>query len=270
MLSIIITNTSCQKVICPNAIYGYWSLQNKVHFTKDALTHLEFHDSLDGWGDPVINDTIYHYVKVNVAGDQLLLEDENGKVHSYFIEELHDSILVVSDFPGVTGNSNLEFKKIMEVQDGHKSRFKRFDVSLLPSDSLDINMKSPLYYKYNEGALVLTKDKVVIARGLLENFMSKLKTSDTEYNLPFEFSKYLRYYAGFINESGEECAYVCLDRLGYYRGCFPYSYFKQYIPSVKDGGKEHVHAIVNLEKKLVSDFYFIDISGIYRFTEPVN
>ena len=158
----------------------------------------------------------------------------------------------------------------MAVTKKFHPHFKSFDISLLPKDSMDINMKSPVYYKENEEAFILSQDKVLIARNILEDFMSKIRTSDAKDEVPFEFAKYLRYYAGTVNESGEECAFICLDRYGYYTGCFPYSYFKQYIPSVRDGGKYQIYAIVNLIKRKVVDFYFYDISGRYQFSDSIK
>lgn len=99
--------------------------------------------------------------------------------------------------------------------------------------------------------------------------MSKIKTSENpdDRNCPYEFNEYLRRYTGFMNDNKEICAEVYLDVECLYYGCFPYSSFNQYMPSIKDGGKDHVYAIVNIDKNKVEDFYFNDISGIYRYVD---
>lgn len=264
LISALFLFISCQKDINPNAIYGYWSLENKVDFGDMAFTHLEFYKSSEGyccaWIDPVIYDTIYHYTDVVIEDNELILKDDGDRRCCFVIEELHDSILVISKFPLAGPDKDLVFKKIGDTQQkGNKRIEERLDISALPEDSLDINMKSALYYKYNKDRFVLSNDQVLVAHGILEAYMTETKNGKDEELNPLMFNDYLRFYTGGKNENNEICAYIYLDADCYTSSLFPYSYFKSGIPSVKDGGNRHIYATVNLENGKVVDFYFIDI-----------
>lgn len=161
--------TSCKKEIVADDIYAYWKLQNDVEFTELAFTNLEFHGvarSKHAWIDPVVNDSIYHYVSVSVKGDSLCLVDDINQEFIFTIKELHDSVLVITDFPGA--DKDLVFKRIDPSPKTISIKATDF-----PSDSLDINLKyQPDVWK-EYGKLILTNEQVKQAHTILENYMNK-------------------------------------------------------------------------------------------------
>ena len=128
------------------------------------------------WIDPVVSDTIFYYKKVVVSGDTLLLTDGLNYPTLCIIEELHDSVLILSHVAGF--DKEITYKKVLDYSQGPvMPGSERIKASDLSKDSLDVIVKSFLvwdYYRYlndnNKEARTyhsLTKDEMLQARELL-------------------------------------------------------------------------------------------------------
>ncbi len=245
ILLCILFFTSCKKEIVADDIYAYWKLQNDVQFTELAFTNLDFLNVTrleHAWIDPVINDSIYHYVSVSVKNDSLCLIDDNNKEFIFTIKELHDSVLVITDFPGA--DKDLVFKRISQTEEHKIYKTKATD---FPSDSLDINLKyQPDVWK-EYGKLILTNEQVRQAHNILKDFMDNKKFFDIKDEIieclnPDGSIKY-KYYTNSLKESGREP--------------LPFNqYFRQYYGYMKDG-----HLIVTV--CLAHNVYTTDNPFIY-------
>lgn len=259
--------TSCKKEIVADDIYAYWKLQNDVEFKELAFTNLEFtnDEKWGSWVDPVINDSIYHYKSLTVKGDSLCLVDDNNKELILTIEELHDSTLVISNFPGA--NKSLEFKRIADViRDDLKQPFKygmspSFDgieAKNYSSDSLDINLKSTLSQEeanWYGKSVILSQEQVQQAHKLLEECMNSKEYVNLNNGCAdaYPFNEYFRQYSGVIID-GEIYAKVVLttSMLGMFSP--PYTNLKRQLLVTNDGGPSHAQASVNLTKNKVVGF----------------
>ena len=269
--------TSCKKEIVADDIYAYWKLQNDVEFTELAFTNLDFLDvtrSEHAWIDPVVNDSIYHYVSVSVKSDSLCLVDDNNQEFVYTIKELHDSVLVITDFPGA--DKDLVFKRINQTEEHKIYETKATD---FPSDSLDINLKyQPDVWK-EYGKLILTNEQVRQAHTILENYMNKklyytikdikIKTKTpngtikTEYSNSFKedgieplpFNHYFRQYYGYMKD-GHLIVNICLVHSVFtLDNPFLYSQLKYCEYLVDDGGIHYGDARIDLTEGKVTDFH---------------
>ena len=266
--------TSCKKEIVADDIYAYWKLQNDVEFTELAFTNLDFLDvtrSEHAWIDPVVNDSIYHYVRVSVKGDSLCLVDDNNQEFIFTIKELHDSVLVITDFP--EADKDLVFKRINPFPQTISIKATDF-----PSDSLDINLKyQPDVWK-EYGKLILTNEQVRQAHTILENYMNKklyytikdieIKTKTpngtikTEYSNSFKedgieplpFNHYFRQYYGYMKD-GHLIVNVCLAHIIHISNrSFLYSRLKYDAYLVDDGGNYFGDASIDLTEGKVIRF----------------
>ncbi len=273
---------SCERysgVSRPNDIYAYWQLQNKVKFNGMGFTNLIFTSS-DKYGcenfvDPVISDTIYHYKKVEVKGDQLCLVDDNDKVLNVRILELNDERLVITDFPGVDGELIYKHLDWGPGEDPRRCKedslkglsafpekiiFREASVDY-PADSLDVIMKSSYFFKsyseyHDDKAVVLTKDQMLAARYILKKYMARreyLKEEGFWWSCcgsePYDFNKYIHIYYGIIKD-GELFVHVEMCAKGGY-GHFPYTSFKKDIPWIEDGGRILIHVDIDLKQNKV-------------------
>ena len=273
ILLCILFFTSCKKEIVADDIYAYWKLQNDVKFTELAFTNLDFLDVTrleHAWIDPVVNDSIYHYVSISVKGDSLCLVDDNDKEYVFTIKELHDSILVITDFPGA--DKDLFFKRI-----NHTKKAICIKATDFPSDSLDINLKyQPDVWK-EYGKLILTNEQVKQAHTILENYMdkklyytikdlkikAKAPNGKTEYSNSFKedgieplpFNHYFRQYYGYMKD-GHLIVNVCLAHIvGASDRSFLYSRLKYDAYLVDDGGNHYGDARIDLTEGKVIDFH---------------
>ena len=268
--------TSCKKEIVADDIYAYWKLQNDVEFKELAFTNLEFtnDEKWGSWVDPVINDSIYHYKSLTVKGDSLCLVDDNNKELILTIEELHDSTLVISNFPGA--DKDLVFKRIYQTEEHKIYETKATD---FPSDSLDINLKyQPDVWK-EYGKLILTNEQVRQAHTILENYMNKklyytikdikIKTQTpngiikTEYSNSFKedgieplpFNHYFRQYYGYMKD-GHIIVNICLIHSVFtLDNPFLYSQLKHGEYGVHGGGNHYGYTTIDLTEGKVTDFH---------------
>lgn len=269
---------SCAKepgVIIPEDIKGFWKLQNDVQFKGLAFTNLEFDgDNCSACIDPVINDSIYLYDRFSVKHDSLCLVDVNGKESTYRIHELHDSVLVLTNFQGA--DQDLVFKRVVYTK--NNSRIYAKD---MPADSLDINFKNPRYLIKDNKYFVLSEKDVKKAHDILKDYMDsyvekkpyrdfeKIISSDGKVSnenfseehlefldsvyMPLPFNNYFRQYLGY-REDGHlnvEIILIC-ESLS---SPFPYTKLKREFYFVNDGGKCFGHAIINLTEGKVIRFY---------------
>lgn len=261
---------SCKKEIVADDIYAYWALQNEVEFKGVVFTHLEFTDDekWGSWVDPVTSDTIYHYNKLTVTGDSLCLTDDNGKELICRINELHDSTLVITDFPGA--NKRLEFKRVGDVRrylGDDKPLFKygmcsrcSIEAKCFPKDSLDINIKS--YYslnKYNyEGkSQILSNEQVQQAHKLLEDYIVNKDYVEECMNGiddAYPFDEYFKQYSGCIVDGELIVNVSLLSRTDTMFSPFPYMELKEYMSQMSDGGPQFARAKINLTKQKVLFF----------------
>ncbi len=269
--------TSCKKEIITDDIYAYWKLQNDVKFTELAFTNLEFHDvarSKHAWIDPVVNDSIYHYVSVSVKGDSLCLVDANNQEFIFTIKELHDSVLVITDFPGA--DKDLVFKRIYQTEEHKIREIKATD---FPSDSLDINLKYQPYIWKEYGKLILTNEQVKQAHTILENYMNKklyytikdieIETSTpngtikTEYSNSFKkdgieplpFNHYFRQYYGYMKDGHIIVDISLIHNVFTLDNPFLYSQLKHGEYGVKGGGNHYGYTTIDLTVGKVTDFH---------------
>ena len=270
ILVLIIFISSCKHEIVADDIYAYWQLQNKVEFDDVAFGKLELTDDEDWgcWADPVTSDTIYHFKSFAIDTDTLTFIDDNGKTLKCRIYELHDSVMVLTDFPGA--NDNLVFKRIGDTMrenadfnsQGVKSEQivqQKFNGKTIyakdfPLDSLDINMKSDLsqnYANYIGKCVILTAEQVATARELLKEYVDGkffVKDWPNASDDAYPFDEYFKQYMGYMKD-GELIVDVTMNRMVRSRfSPFPYMILKQDLISVNDGGPSHARAKVNLTK----------------------
>lgn len=272
ILILFIFLSSCKHEIVADDIYAYWQLQNKVEFDDVAFGKLEITDD-ENWGcwvDPVISDTIYHFKSFAIDTDTLTFVDDNDKTFKCRIYELHDSVMVLKDFPGAS--DNLEFKRMGDTMrekndfnnTGTGIRSER-TVSLkftgktiyakdISPDSLDVNMKSVVaqkYANYMGESVILTNEQVANAHNILKEYVDDklfLKEHPNARDDAYPFNEYFKQYMGYMKD-GELIVDVTMNRMVRSRfSPFPYMILKQDLISVNDGGPSHARATVNLSR----------------------
>lgn len=255
----IMLTSSCKREIVADDIYAYWQLQSKVEFNGIAFSKLEITDDENWgcWADPVISDTIYHFKSFAVNADTLTFVDDNGKSLTCKIHELHDSVMVLTDFLGAS--NKLVFKCIANTmrKDGEVPKTLRgttiYAKDFSP-DSLDINMKSVLshdYANYIGESFILTNEQVAIAHNILKEYVDDklfLKERPNARDEAYPFDEYFKQYLGYMKD-GELMVDVTMSRMvGSRFSPYPYMILKQNIISVDDGGPSYARAKVNLTK----------------------
>lgn len=268
----IMLTSSCKREIVADDIYAYWQLQNKIEFDDVAFGELEITDDENWgcWADPVVSDTIYHFKSFVINTDTLTFVDDNGKTLKCRIYELHDSVMVLKDFPGAS--CNLEFKRIGDTMRGEddfnntsagirsertislKFTGKTIYAKDFSPDSLDVNMKSVLsqeYANYIGKSVILTSEQVATAHDILKEYVDDklfLKEHPNARDDAYPFNEYFKQYLGYMKD-GELMVDVTMSRMVGSRFCpYPYTILKQDIISVDDGGPSYARAKVNLTK----------------------
>lgn len=272
ILVLIIFISSCKHEIVADDIYAYWQLQNKVEFDDVTFEKLEITDDENWgcWADPVTSDTIYHFKSFAIDTDTLTFVDDNGKTLKCRIYQLHDSVMVLKDFPGTS--DNLVFKRMGDIMRKEndfnntsagirsertvslKFTGKTIYAKALSPDSLDVNMKSVLsqkYANYMGESVILTNEQVATAHDILKEYVDEklfLKEYSNARDNAYPFNEYFKQYLGYIKD-GELLVDVTMSRMVGNRFCpFPYTMLKQDIISVDDGGPSYARAMVNLSR----------------------
>lgn len=264
LLSFILLLSSCKKEIVSKDIYGVWEMQVQTTAEGPQFAKLLLEKDGYSWIDPVVSDTIYYYEKVDVSGDTLLLTDGLNYPTLCIIEELHDSVLILSHVAGF--DKEITYKKVLHYSQGPvMPGSERIKASDLSKDSLDVIVKSFLvwdYYRYlndnNKEARTyhsLTKDEMLQARELLRQYMTDCSLEKDQYNNEdaYPFDQYIRQYESYT-EKGHLYVKVTLNTDIYTdKGC-GYTVLKRDIYDVEDGGPSHARATIDLTTKKVVDF----------------
>lgn len=264
LLSIILFLSSCKKEIASEDIYGVWMMQEQTTTEGPQFTKLILDKEDYNWIDPVVSDTIFYYKKVVVSGDTLLLTDGLNYPTLCIIEELHDSVLILSHVAGF--DKEITYKKVLDYSQGPvMPGSERIKASDLSKDSLDVIVKSFLvwdYYRYlndnNKEARTyhsLTKDEMLQARELLRQYMTDGSLEKDQYNNEdaYPFDQYIRQYESYT-EKGHLYVKVTLNTDIYTdKGC-GYTVLKRDIYDVHDGGPSHAQATIDLTTQKVVDF----------------
>ena len=179
ILLCILSLSSCKKEIVSEDIYGVWAMQKQSTENGPQYNKLLLDKGEYNWIDPVVNDTIFYFKKVAVNGDTLLLTDGLNQPSICIIEELHDSVLTLSNISGF--DKEITYKKVLDFNNGPFPP-EDFSVSNLSKDSLDVIVKSFMvwdYYNYRNEELKeekfyhsLTKAEMIQARELLRQYMT--------------------------------------------------------------------------------------------------
>ena len=264
LLSFILFLSSCKKEIASEDIYGVWMMQEQTTTEGPQFTKLILDKEDYNWIDPVVSDTIFYYKKVVVSGDTLLLTDGLNYPTLCIIEELHDSVLILSHVAGF--DKEITYKKVLDYSQGPvMPGSERIKASDLSKDSLDVIVKSFLvwdYYRYlnenNKEARTyhsLTKDEMLQARELLRQYMTdgSLEKDQFDNEDAYPFDQYIRQYESYT-EKGHLYVKVTLNTNIYTdKGC-GYTVLKRDIYDVHDGGPSHAQATIDLTTKKVVDF----------------
>ena len=256
LLSFILFLSSCKKEIVSEDIYGVWMMQEQTTTEGPQFTKLILDKEDYNWIDPVVSDTIFYYKKVVVSGDTLLLTDGLNYPTLCIIEELHDSVLILSHVAGF--DKEITYKKVLDYSQGPvMPGSERIKASDLSKDSLDVIVKSFLvwdYYRYlndnNKEARTyhsLTKDEMLQARELLRQYMTDGSLEKDQYDNEdaHPFDQYIRQYESYT-EKGHLYVKVTLNTDIYTdKGC-GYTVLKRDIYDVHDGGPSHSQATIDL------------------------
>ena len=260
LLSFILFLSSCKKEIASEDIYGVWMMQEQTTTEGPQFTKLILDKEDYNWIDPVVSDTIFYYKKVVVSGDT----DGLNYPTLCIIEELHDSVLILSHVAGF--DKEITYKKVLDYSQGPvMPGSERIKASDLSKDSLDVIVKSFLvwdYYRYlndnNKEARTyhsLTKDEMLQARELLRQYMTDGSLEKDQYNNEdaYPFDQYIRQYESYT-EKGHLYVKVTLNTDIYTdKGC-GYTVLKRDIYDVHDGGPSHAQATIDLTTQKVVDF----------------
>lgn len=254
----VIFISSCKHEVVTGDIYAYWQLQNNVEFNDIAIGKLEVTDDENWgcWADPVVNDTIYHFRSFSINTDTLTFVDDNAKMLECRIYELHDSVMILTDFPGANGN--LVFKRIADTMRDDAVPQKISGMTIYakeyPLDSLDINMKSVLsqhFANYLGKSVILTDKQIATVREILREYVDGKHFLEEQPNArddAYPFDEYFKQYMGYMKD-GELMVDITMSRMvGGAFNPFPYMMLKQDLVSVDDGGPSHARAEVNLTK----------------------
>ena len=264
LLSFILLLSSCKKEIVSKDIYGVWEMQVQTTAEGPQFAKLLLEKDGYSWIDPVVSDTLFFYKKVVVNGNALVLTDGFNLPTLCTIEELHDSVLILSHVAGF--DKEITYKKVLDYSQGPvMPGSERIKASDLSKDSLDVIVKSFLvwdYYRYlndnNKEARTyhsLTKDEMLQARELLRQYMTDGSLEKDQYNNEdaYPFDQYIRQYESYT-EKGHLYVKVTLNTDIYTdKGC-GYTVLKRDIYDVHDGGPSHAQATIDLTTQKVVDF----------------
>ena len=258
LLSCILFLSSCKKEIVSEDIYGVWMMQEQTTTEGPQFTKLLLDKEDYNWIDPVVSDTIFHYNKVAVNGNALVLIDGFDLPTLCIIEELHDSVLTLSHVAGF--DKEITYKKVLDYNEG-PFMLEEVKASDFSKDSLDVIVKSFLiwdYYQNNEEGKTyhsLTKAEMLQARDLLRRYMTDGSLEKDQYDNEdaYPFDQYIRQYESYM-EKGHLYVKVTLNTDIYTEKCCGYTVLKRDVYSVKDGGPTHAQATIDLTAQKVVDF----------------
>lgn len=259
---------SCHKTIVKEDVYGIWSLQNEVDFKGEAWGLMEIINDSNIWIDPCINDTMYHYQRMNIKGDSLILTDYLSQQFIYTIQELHDSTLIIADFPDVS--SKLRFKKIYSYAPAKEGEvqlpiFIAYSAEELSPDSLDVIIKTAdilhaeYEYDHTKPPYILSHAEMIKARDLLNSYITNKEYLNDgncwdENRYPFPFNKYVRQYIAY-QQDGHIIVYVNLmTNWLSVPPCLYYTSLKKDMHCVHDGGPRYAQATIDLTEGKVIFF----------------
>ena len=260
LLICILFLSSCKKEIVSEDIYGVWVMQKQSTEDGPQYNKLLMDKGDYNWIDPVVNDTIFYFKKVAVNGDTLLLTDGLNQPSICIIEELHDSVLTLSNISGF--DKEITYKKVLDFNNGRIPR-EDFSVSNLSKDSLDVIVKSFMvwdYYNYRNEELKeekfyhsLTKAEMIQARELLRQYMTDGSLEKNHNNNAYPFDQYIRQYVSYT-EKGHLYVRITLNKYVFFNKNIVYTALKQDVYTIEDGGPIHANAIIDLTAKKVISF----------------
>ncbi|MBP3766797.1 MAG: hypothetical protein J6I31_00760 [Prevotella sp.] len=264
---VLLVMTSCQKTIIKKDIYGVWTLVNNVDFRGNAWGKLEIRNNSNIWIDPCINDTMYHYSRMDIKGDSLILTDYLDHQFIYTIQKLQDSTLVITNFKDAS--CDLQFKKIYSYSTSSEGvsflPMISYSAKDLPQDSLDVIIKTAdiVYREYEDDsaktAYILNHAEMEKARGLLDSYITNKEYLNdgslwTEDRYPLPFNEYVRQYMAY-KQNGHLIVHVNLmaDWVSD-PSCLYYTSLKKDMWCVHDGGPRYASAEIDLTKEKVIFF----------------
>ena len=261
ILLCILSLSSCKKEIVSEDIYGVWAMQKQSTENGPQYNKLLLDKGEYNWIDPVVNDTIFYFKKVAVNGDTLLLTDGLNQPSICIIEELHDSVLTLSNISGF--DKEITYKKVLDFNNGRIPR-EDFSVSNLSKDSLDVIVKSFMvwdYYNYRNEELKeekfyhsLTKAEMIQARELLRQYMTDGSLEKNHNNNDaYPLDQYIRQYVSYT-EKGHLYVRITLNKYVYINKGIAYTALKQDVYDMEDGGPIHAEADIDLTAKKVISF----------------
>ena len=258
IISFILLLSSCKKEIVSKDIYGVWEMQVQTTAEGPQFAKLLLEKDGYSWIDPVVSDTIFHYNKVAVNGNALVLIDGFDLPTLCIIEELHDSVLTLSHVAGF--DKEITYKKVLDYNEG-PSMLETVKASDFSKDSLDVIVKSFLvwdYYQNNEDARTyhsLTKAEMLQARELLRQYMTdgSLEKDQFSNEDAYPLDHYIRQYESYV-EKGHLYVRVTLNTAINMEKCCGYTFLKRDVYSVEDGGPSHAQATIDLTIQKVVDF----------------
>lgn len=252
LLICILFLSSCKKEIVSEDIYGVWVMQKQSTEDGPQYNKLLLDKGEYNWIDPVVNDTIFYFKKVAVNGDTLLLTDGLNHPSICIIEELHDSVLTLSNIAGF--DKEITYKKVLDFNNGPFPP-ETCNVSNISKDSLDVIVKSFLvwdYFKYLNEELKeekfyhsLTKAEMIQARELLRQYMTDGSLEKNHNNNAYPFDQYIRQYVSYT-EKGHLYVRITLNKYVFLNKNIVYTALKQYVYTIEDGGPIHANAIIDL------------------------
>ena len=260
LLICILFLSSCKKEIVSEDIYGVWVMQKQSTEDGPQYNKLLMDKGDYNWIDPVVNDTIFYFKKVAVNGDTLLLTDGFNHPYTCIIEELHDSVLTLSNIAGF--DKEITYKKVLDFNNGPFPP-ETCNVSNISKDSLDVIVKSFLvwdYFKYLNEELKeekfyhsLTKAEMIQARELLRQYMTDGSLEKNHNNNAYPFDQYIRQYVSYT-EKGHLYVRITLNKYIYLNKSIAYTALKQDVYDMEDGGPIHAEADIDLTAKKVISF----------------
>ena len=261
ILLCILSLSSCKKEIVSEDIYGVWAMQKQSTENGPQYNKLLLDKGEYNWIDPVVNDTIFYFKKVAVNGDTLLLTDGLNQPSICIIEELHDSVLTLSNISGF--DKEITYKKVLDFNNGPFPP-EVFSVSNLSKDSLDVIVKSFMvwdYYNYRNEELKeekfyhsLTKAEMIQARELLRQYMTDGSLEKNHNNNDaYPLDQYIRQYVSYT-EKGHLYVRITLNKYVFLNKNIVYTALKQDVYTIEDGGPIHAEADIDLTAKKVISF----------------
>jgi hypothetical protein len=253
LLICILFLSSCKKEIVSEDIYGVWVMQKQSSEDGPQYNKLILDKEDYNWIDPIVNDTIFFFKKIAVNSDTLLLTDGFNHPYTCIIEELHDSVLTLSNISGF--DKEITYKKVLDFNNGPFPP-ETCNVSNISKDSLDVIVKSFLvwdYFKYLNEELKeekfyhsLTKAEMIQARELLRQYMADGSLEKNHgNNNAYPFDQYIRQYVSYT-EKGHLYVRITLNKYVFFNKNIVYTALKQDVYTIEDGGPIHANAIIDL------------------------